>query len=62
MGIKAKKIENGFMVTCGKKEVFVKDEDEGRKKVYDLYLSDVAPAGAAKEANKLFPVKSAPTL
>lgn len=60
--IRAKKIENGYMVTSGKKEFFVKDEDEGRRKVYDLHLSDVAPLSAAREANKLFPLKVVPEL
>lgn len=54
MKIKARKVENGFIVSYGKKEFFCKDEDEGRNKVRELFMAEVAPVMAQKEVDKLF--------
>ena len=58
MKIKARKVENGFIVSYGKKEFFCKDEDEGRNKVRELFMAEVAPVIAEKAANDLFKVKA----
>ena len=56
MKIKARKVENGFIVSYGKKEFFCKDEDEGRNKVRELFMAEVAPVMAQLEVERLFPL------
>jgi len=55
--IKSRKVENGFIVSVGKKEVFCAEECEGWVKAKQLFMSDVAPDMALKVANDLFPAK-----
>lgn len=55
MKIKVRKVENGFIVSIGKKEYYRQDEVSARETVKDLFMAEIAPGLAEKEANKLFP-------
>jgi hypothetical protein len=60
MKIKVKKVANGYIVSLCKYEVFCANEAEGRAKVRDLFMSDVAPVLADTEAERLFPSTPVP--
>lgn len=60
MKIKMKKVANGYIVSLGKYEVFCANEADGRAKVKELFMSDVAPVLADMEAERLFPATPFP--
>lgn len=60
MKIKVKKVANGYIVSLGKYEVFCANEAEGRAKVKQLFLNEVAPVLAQMEAERLFPSTPVP--
>lgn len=52
--IKLRKVENGLIVSCGKKEYFCNDDDDAREKITGIFLTEIAPVLAQKESDKLF--------
>jgi hypothetical protein len=53
--VKQRKVENGIIVSCGKKEVFCLDRVEGSRMARKLYMEHVAPELADKMIDELFP-------
>jgi hypothetical protein len=58
--IRKRKVENGIIVSLGKKEFFCRDEAEGKATARALYMDEIAPALADRAVDDLFPPEIQP--
>jgi hypothetical protein len=52
--IRKRKVENGIIVSLGKKEFFCRDEAQGKATARALFMDEIAPVMADKAVDDLF--------